>query len=99
MTVDYFCRRMSNEGACAMYSRFHRGVPYWLNLCVYGAAMAIKNSKYLVAGLFANGRTDSRSLRMRLQASRTKSQLRYVLRLMVDNDLRKLVLKEDWLSE
>jgi glycosyltransferase involved in cell wall biosynthesis len=99
MTVDYFCCRMANEGACAMYSRFHRGVPHWFNLCLYGAAMAIKNSKYLVAGLLANGRTDSRSLRMRLQASRTKSQLRYVLRLMVDNDLRKLVLKEDWLSE
>lgn len=99
MTIDYFCRRMANEGACAMYSRFHHGASNWLSLCAYAAPMAIKNCKYWLADLFVRGRTDIHSLRIRLQASRTKSQFRYVLRLMHDNDLRKLVLKEDWLNE
>ncbi len=99
MTVKFFRRRMANEGAAEVYTRFHEGVPGWFHLCKHAAGITLRNGKPWIADLFLKGRTDVRSLTTQLHAARTQSELKYVIRLMLDKNLRKLVLKKDWLNE
>jgi glucosyl-dolichyl phosphate glucuronosyltransferase len=99
MTVKFFRRRMANEGVADVYTRFHHGLPHWFRLCKHATGIAIRNGKPWIAALFLKGRTDARSLRTQLHAARTQSQLKYVIRLMFDKELRTLVLKTDWLNE
>jgi glycosyltransferase involved in cell wall biosynthesis len=98
MTVDYFRRRMGNEGACDMFPRFHDRVPPWSSLCQQAIAIAIKNRMKWVQAILVRDRTDARSLYIQLDAARTQSQLKYVVRLILDKDFQKLVLKRDWLT-
>ena len=99
MTVKYFHHRMANEGACEVYARFHRGIPSWLRLFKHATGIALRNGKYWATALLLRGRTDPHSLNTGINAAMTLSQFKYVVRLMLDNELRKLVLKEDWLNE
>ncbi len=99
MTVEYFCWWKANEGACDTYARFHHGIPHRRNLCLQAASIGIKNSKCWLGALLLRGRTDGRALDVQLRAARTQAQLRYILRLIFNRDLRKLVLKENWLGK
>jgi glycosyltransferase involved in cell wall biosynthesis len=99
MTVKYFCRRMANEGAADMYTHYHPGIPDRLRLFTHAAAIAAKNSKCWLGALLLRGRTDRRSVDVQMRAARTQSQVKYLIRLMVDNELRRLVLRKDWLNE
>jgi glycosyltransferase involved in cell wall biosynthesis len=98
MTVDYFRRRMANEGACGVYARYHHGMPRRLSLCNHAATIVINNYKYWVAALLMNGRTDPRSLHFHMHTASTQSQFKYIVRLMFDQELRNLVLKDDWFN-
>jgi glycosyltransferase involved in cell wall biosynthesis len=99
MTAKYFRHRMANEGACEIYSDFHHGLPSRLRLCKHAAAVTVKNSKLWAAALLLRGKTDARSLRFQTDAARTQSRLKYAIRLILDKNLRQLVLKKDWLNE
>ena len=99
MTVDFFRRRMANEGAADMYTHYHPGIPDRLRLFMHAAAIAAKNSKCWLGALLLRGRTDRRSMDVQMHAARTQAQVRYLIRLMVDNELRRLVLRKDWLNE
>lgn len=99
MTIEYLRRRMANEGACEVYARFHHGVPHWIRLFKHAATIAISSSKSWLAAFLLRGRTDARSLDIQIQAAYTQSQLTYVIRLMLNRDLQKLVVKKDWLNE
>jgi glucosyl-dolichyl phosphate glucuronosyltransferase len=99
MTVEYFRRRMANEGAAEMYTRYHHGIPDRLHLFKHAAAIAAKNSKCWLGARLLRGRTDRRSVDFQMNAARTQSQVKYLLWLMFDKELRSLVLKKDWLNE
>jgi glucosyl-dolichyl phosphate glucuronosyltransferase len=99
MTVEYLRRRVANEGACTAYNRFHSGVPDPLRLLRHAAAMIVRNSKTWVAALLVTGCKDPASLRLQLRAATTRSQLKYVFRLLHDKEFRNLVQKEGWLNE
>jgi len=99
MTVDFFRRRMANEGAAEMYTRYHHEIPDRLRLFKHAAAIAAKNSKYWLGARLLRGRTDRRSVDVQIHAARTQSQVKYLSRLMFDKELRGLVLKKDWLNE
>jgi glycosyltransferase involved in cell wall biosynthesis len=99
MTVEYFRRRWANEGAADMYTRYHPGIPDRLRLFTHAAAIAVKNSKFWLGARWLRGRTDRRSVDVQMHAARTQSQVKYLSRLMFDNELRGLVLKKDWLNE
>ena len=45
------------------------------------------------------GRTDRRSVDVQMHAARTQAQVQYLIRLMFDHELRRLVLKKDWLHD
>lgn len=95
MTVDYFCRRMANEGACDMYSHYHNGIPNQLHLLTHLVQIAVKNKFWLKSLLI--GSNDPTALNIKLHAARTQSQIKYILRLMFDKGFQQLVLQQDWL--
>ena len=99
MTVDFFRRRMANEGAAEMYTRYHHGIPNRLRLFKHAVAIAAKNSKRGLGAILLRGRTDRCSVDVQMDAARTQSQVKYLIRLMFDKELRSLVLKKDWLNE
>ncbi|MBD2775939.1 glycosyltransferase family 2 protein [Iningainema tapete] len=97
MTVDYFCRRMANEGACDMYSHYHNnGIPNQLRLLMHLVQITLKN-KFWLKSLVIGKRNDPTALNIKLHATRTQSQIKYILRLIFDKDFQKLVLEQDWL--
>lgn len=99
MTVDYFYRRIANEGACDMYARFHQGIPCRFRLIKHAAFIIAKHTKIWAESLLLRGNTDVRSLQIQLHAARTLSYLKYTLRLILDKDFHELVLKKNWLND
>ncbi len=98
MTVEYLRRRMANQGACDAYTLFHRGLPHPLRLLKQAILIGVENSKLWIAALLLRGRTDVPSLGVQIHAARTRSQLRYIVRLIFDKDFQQLVMKQDWLG-
>ena len=97
MTVDYFCHRMANEGACDMYARYHPGVLKRLFARVHKPIIALKNCPWLLSRL-CRGRTDRLSLNLQMNAARTRSQLRYLDRLLREPEFYQLVITSNWLD-
>jgi glucosyl-dolichyl phosphate glucuronosyltransferase len=99
MTVDYLRRRMANEGACAMYTRFHREIPgtagFWW--CI--GSLVVKCCLSRFAAILTGGRTDSLSLKFQLHAAKVDAQLRYARRLRRDEEFRTFVRKQNWLND
>lgn len=96
MTIDYFCRRMANEGACDMYSNYHKGVPGQFNLLMHIVQIAVK-SKFWLKSLLVKNRNDASALKTKINTARSQSQIKYILRLMFDQSFKKLVLQQNWL--
>jgi glycosyltransferase involved in cell wall biosynthesis len=97
MTVGYLRRRQTHEGACDMYARFHPQVPTTRALMKTSAEIALESARDWAAEPLFRGRTDPRALRVQLRAVRAWSRLQYVVRLMLDPQLRALVAQETWL--
>jgi GT2 family glycosyltransferase len=97
MTVEYFCRRLANEGACDMYSLFHPGMPSISNL-TKSIVVMIKGLGCMVPAWLVKGRTSRFFLKVQMYGARVKSQIKYLARLVVDKDFRSLVRKTDWLN-
>jgi glycosyltransferase involved in cell wall biosynthesis len=99
MTPEYFCRRMANEGNCAEYAYFHKGITgirqlsirqlylFARLLSVWGSAL----SNIIHRDPFAR-------LRTRMYIHHYLSRIRYVARLSRDKSLQELVLRDNWLS-
>lgn len=98
LTVDYFCQRMANEGACLMYTEYHGGIPSRLRLCRRLAGLIVRNARQWRAARACKGRTDVEALQMQMDAARTRAQARYVVRLLTSKKFRQLVVKENWLE-
>jgi len=98
MTVEYFRKRMANEGACDMYTRFHKRMPGRLGLLTSAASVIVRNAVLWVFEPAVTGRTDRFSLRVQLQTMRSHAQLRYISRPMHDSAFRSFVRKTDWLE-
>ena len=97
MTVDYFCHRMANEGASDMYAHYHNNIPDRLGLCKHAVAITIRSFRCWARALLVRNQTDIRSLNIQMQSARTRSQLKYIARLIFDRGFQQLVAKEDWL--
>lgn len=96
MTVSYFCHRVANDGACDMYSYYHKGIPNQLHLLTHIVRIAVKN-KFWLKTLLLKKRNDPLALNVKLNAARSQSQIKYIFRLMFDQDFQKLVLRQNWL--
>lgn len=99
MTLDYFLKRMVNEGASNAYSIFHLGIPNFFILILRIIVLAFRNIKLFASALFYKRKTDFNSLNVQLEAYRVYGQIIYMIRLLIDKNFRILVLKKDWLIE
>ena len=99
MSPSYFRRRQANDGACDVYALYHRaGVPGPAGLLRQAAGVVARSARDWLALPLVWDRTDARSLRVQMRAVRGFSQLRYLLRLLVDARLRVLVTRQNWLA-
>jgi glycosyltransferase involved in cell wall biosynthesis len=98
LTVDYLCRRMANEGAADIYTRYHPGIPDRRRLLMHAATVALRNCRHWARARLLRGRTDRRSIDVQTDAARTQAQVKYLVRLIFDKKLRALVKKKDWLN-
>jgi glucosyl-dolichyl phosphate glucuronosyltransferase len=99
MSAGYFRRRQANDGACDVYALYHRaGVPGPAGLAREAGRIVARSARDWLAAPLLWDRTDPRSLRVQMRAVRGFSQLRYVLRLLVDARLRVLVTRQNWLA-
>ncbi len=98
MTVDYFRHRMANEGACEVYANCHDGIPSWPRLLKRIASLTIRNFDCWIKAILLRNRNDRRALDVQTKSAMTQSQVKYLVHLLHDKNLRHLVLKQDWLS-
>ena len=96
MTVNYFRLRMSNQGACDMYAKYHEDIPDRIHLLKHAVKIILKN-KLWITSLFYRGRIDSYALNIQLYAVKTQSHVKYIFRLIFSNKFRALVIKKNWL--
>ena len=98
MTIEFFRRRMANEGTADVYTLYHGGAPTRLRLLRHAAGITARNTRCWMKARLCRGRTDKPSVQVQIDAARTQSQLKNVLRLIVDSDRRALVARRDWLN-
>ena len=99
MNVEYLCLRMANEGVCEMYARVHKNMPSRWRLFKQAASITLRHSRNWIKASTLQNRTDIESIITQIQAARLQSQVRYIGRLILDEEFQQLVLKEDWLNE
>lgn len=98
MTIEFFRRRMANEGTADIYTLYHGSAPTRVRLFRHAAGVTARNSRSWMKARVCRGRTDKPSVHVQIDAARTQSQLRNVLRLIIDSDRRALVARRDWLD-
>ena len=98
MTLAYFQKRMSNEGACDAYAKYHPGIPSLYELARDILRIALHNAPSWLGAVALWGQTSRKALNVQLRAARSWSHMCYILRLMRDPVLRCLVTKSDWLN-
>lgn len=100
MTAKYFCHRMSNEGACAEYAKFHERIPgpVGLLLRIFRIGLSFMNSALMILARALVKRKGFIFLKTRMSLAYALSRIRYVLRLFHDRQFRELVTKKDWLK-
>jgi glucosyl-dolichyl phosphate glucuronosyltransferase len=98
-TLQYLRRRMANQGACDLYSDIHRTRPNILSLLKRVGGLILRNGRAWIAARRVKDRTDVHSLKLQLDAARTRAQLKYALKLAANSNFRAFVLKTDWLND
>lgn len=98
MTPAYFRRRMANQGAADAYRDFHRAMPGALKLLRHAGGLTLRNWRTWLAALACRNHTDDAALRTQMDAAASFERLRYVLRLLTDPGLRRLVRRTDWMN-
>jgi glucosyl-dolichyl phosphate glucuronosyltransferase len=99
MTVQYLRLRMANQGICNLYSEFHRNLPKTRSVLKRAAGLIVSHAGCWIRALLLKDRTDIRSLHIQLEAARTLSELKYMVRIAVNKRFQGFVLKTDWLND
>jgi hypothetical protein len=99
MTLQYLLERMANQGACDLYSDFHRFLPHSGWIILRACRLLLRNGRSWLSAARLKGRTDRRSLTLQLEATRTQAQLKYMLRIACSKKLQTFVAKQNWLDD
>lgn len=99
MTVQYLRVRMANQGACDLYSDFHRALPNTRSILGRACRLLLKNARSWVAAVVVKDRTDVHSVNIQLEAARTQAQLKYMLKIALNKKFQTFVAKKDWLND
>jgi glycosyltransferase involved in cell wall biosynthesis len=99
MTVQYLRARMANQGACDLYSNYHRTLPRSMSILGRACRLLVKNTGIWISAAVKRDRTDVRSLKVQLEAARTQAQLRYMLKIALNKKFQNFVAKKNWLHD
>lgn len=99
MTLAYLLARHANEGRSNAYSRYHPAVPSRSRLLWDAFGILFRNWPVWLLATLVYGRSRSRvAIKRRVRTSMSLAELRYVIRLLFDEDLRRLVSTTHWSS-
>lgn len=100
MSAEYFCSRMSNEGAGTEYARFHLKIPGPVGLIFRLGRISLATIRFLLMTFtkMTTRRDRFAMLKTKMHLAYYLSRLRYVVRLFHDQNFREFVLKKDWLA-
>jgi glycosyltransferase involved in cell wall biosynthesis len=98
-TIEYFMKRMANQGSADIYTECHKNMPAGMKLFWRVARLVRTKTRLWLSFLFVRGRKDRHSIYIQMQAVKSFSQLIYLIRLMYDTKLRKLILRTDWIED
>jgi glucosyl-dolichyl phosphate glucuronosyltransferase len=101
LTVDYLRSRETKEGACYAYGRFHERIPSVPSLGCHAVGVACRAAAARLSAALVSrikGQTDHSSLSLQLRAARYQGELRYVGRLIREDEFRRFVLRNNWLG-
>jgi len=98
MTVEYFCRRMANQGAADAYTELHHRMPSRYQMFRTLRWLVRTRCSMWLCAWKLRGRSDSKSLQIQMNSAKTQAEAKYMLRLFLSNHFRQLVMKENWLS-
>jgi glucosyl-dolichyl phosphate glucuronosyltransferase len=99
MTLQYLRRRMANQGACDLYSDFHHTLPNTRSMLRRVSGLIWRNYRSWVAAMLVKNRTDVQSLNVQLESARTQAQLQYMLKVALNKNFQRFVVKKDWLDD
>ena len=98
MTLDYLCRWQAHGAGTRLYCRYHKHMPGNFGIVMDALRMVLLFTKTWVRAGFVRSRTDRLSVSLQIRGALGYAQLRYVIRLIFDGDLRQMVTRKDWLK-
>jgi glycosyltransferase involved in cell wall biosynthesis len=99
MTLGYLLRRWGNQGACDIYTRYHPAVPGLGRLSADIAKTGVRNARlWARTAIRHRGKLDPASLRAQMGSAYSLRQMWYLLRLLWDPQLRRLLARQRWID-
>jgi len=98
LTVEYVRRRAANEGACGSYNSFKQKRPGKLLLLGRSGALLLYAGVHDLMGRLSHAVGSQRLVYHHWRKAYGISRMKYEFRLIFDQRLRELVLKDDWLN-
>jgi glycosyltransferase involved in cell wall biosynthesis len=99
MTLQYFRRRLQNEGACDIYTWYHR-TP------AHAGKLLGEFTKTLVFGVFPWlraslqwRRTSRRAIDAQLEAARYLGRLQYLWRVVTNPEMKRILARTNWINQ
>lgn len=97
MSIEYFAKRMSNEGSSIIYRKYHQKMPSRNKLIIDFLLQSIISLIFVVPSYLQNENSNRLSIRIRNKAAMEKAKANYIYRLLNDPHLREMVEKKSWL--
>lgn len=99
MSKEYLLTWMDNQGRCDIYSLYYgKKIPKNLiEFLKFVPKLIYINLRFWFGTMFTKKWYFPKTLNLRMRIRRTVSQLNYVKKLMDDQELRKIVSKQNWL--
>jgi len=97
MTLEYLCRWQDHLAGSLMYARYHDHIPDFLGLSSDLVKIARPFFGAFFREFFVRSRTDVHAVNLQTKAALGRAMLRYVFRLQFSSEVRKIVLRKNWL--
>jgi glycosyltransferase involved in cell wall biosynthesis len=95
-TLRYLRHRMRNEGAAAVYTKYHPSVPDRGRLLLDSAGVCLRSAPYWIGSMLLLRSTEEPAVRLHVRTSESFSRVKHTLRLGFDRDYRRLVEEPPW---
>jgi glycosyltransferase involved in cell wall biosynthesis len=99
MTLQYFRRRLQNEGSCDIYTWYHRTPPHTGKLLVeFIKTLAFGAFPWVRGGLQWGG-TSRHAIDAQLEAARYLGRLQYLWRVATNPEMKRVLTRTNWINQ